>query len=266
MALRLPATVTWLASRRADAIVAVSQAVRSNLISRSCIQDERLHVISNPVRFAVRESVPSRDERREVRVSLGLPIDGRWIGFFGGTDPKKGIDDVLYAVRRIGDQLGECNVLVCGRDAQKAGSRREERVAGLNGRVYYLGEVEYVERALTACDAVAVATRRSLSEGLSLVSIEAMACGTPVVAYATGGVTEAIGEHGDTGLLATPDDSEDLARQLMKILADPELAAKIAARALNRVRVRFDAQAAVDRYESLFSSLCRSRRRRRSQI
>jgi glycosyltransferase involved in cell wall biosynthesis len=120
-----------------------------------------------------------------------------------------------------------------------------------------LGEIEDVERALIACDAVAVATHSTLSEGLSLVTLEAMACGTPVIAYATGGVIEAIGEDGGAGLLAAPDDPEDLARQIMKLLADPEAAASVTTRALERVRERFDAQIAVDQYESLFINLRR---------
>jgi glycosyltransferase involved in cell wall biosynthesis len=269
VALRLPATVTWLAHRRADAIVAVSQAVRSNLLSRLVGQGERLHVIPNPVRFAVREGVPSRDERVQARASLGLRTDGRWIGFFGGTEPKKGIEDVLYAARRIGEEMGECDVLICGRDVRKVGARRAgEWTAAhrLKGCAHYLGEIEDVERALIACDAVAVATHSTLSEGLPLVILEAMACGTPVAAYATGGVTEAIGQDSGAGLLAAPDDPEDLARQMMKLLGDPETAAKITARALERVRERFDAQIAVDKYESLFTNLCERRGRRSDKV
>jgi len=258
MALRLPATVRWLANLRADAIVAVSEAARSNLISSAGIRRDRVHVISNPVRFAVRGSVPTRDERSQARASLGLRPDGRLIGFFGGMEKKKGIDDVLRAARRIGEEMGECNVLVCGRDVKDVGARDGERAAAyhLNGCVHYLGEIEEVERALTACDAIAVATHSTLSEGLSLVSLEAMACGIPVAAYATGGVIEAIGEEGTAGLLAAPDDPDDLARRLMKLLGDPEGAARVAGQALVRARLRFDAQAAVDKYESLFSSLC----------
>jgi glycosyltransferase involved in cell wall biosynthesis len=260
VALRLPAIVTWLAHRRADAIVAVSQAVRSNLLSGPGDRGERVYVIPNPVRFPVRERGPSREERLQARASLGLRTDGRWIGFFGGTEPKKGIDDVLYAARRVGDEMGECNVLICGRDAREVDPRslgESTSAQRSRGDVHYLGEIEDVERALIACDAVAVATHSTLSEGLSLVTLEAMACGTPVIAYATGGVIEAIGEDGGAGLLAAPDDPEDLARQIMKLLADPEAAASVTTRALERVRERFDAQIAVDQYESLFINLRR---------
>ena len=257
MALPLSRRVRWLAARRADAVVAVSHAVRDSLAGRPTIPADRLHVIYNPVRFAPRTSVPSAADRARARTSLGLPDGGKWVAFFGGLDANKGIDDVAAAVRRAETALGAIRLLLCGRgersgEADQALSTR----FGLDGRLHDLGETDRVEEALTAADLVVMATRRRLSEALPATLIEAMACGTPVLAYASGGMAEVIGPDGAAGRLARADDAADLARVLVEILTDPAGAARMAAAALARVRSLFDPQQAAQRYERLFSTLC----------
>jgi glycosyltransferase involved in cell wall biosynthesis len=118
-----------------------------------------------------------------------------------------------------------------------------------------LGEIERMEEALTAADVVVMATHRRLSEALPATLIEAMACGTPVLAYATGGMVEVIGADERAGRLAAPDDPHDLARALADILRDPAGAEHMARAALERVRELFAPRHAADRYEALFSAL-----------
>jgi glycosyltransferase involved in cell wall biosynthesis len=258
MALALPANVRWLANRRADAVVAVSAAARRNLLLKPGIAPERLHVIPNPVRFPIRESLPSAAMRAERRRALGLPPDGQWIGFFGGTEPQKGIRDVVAAVCRIREILPDCRLLICGRAAK---DKRSPTIAQLAAEyqlaaVYPLGQIDDVEKALIACDAVAIATHASLGEGAPLAVLEAMACGTPVAGYAVGGIPEVLGDDGQAGLLATPDQPADLALQLAKIVGDPAFGSRLATAALERCRAHFAPALAADRYESLFAELC----------
>lgn len=259
MALRLNWRVRWLAAHRADAVVAVSKAVRQSLIGRFGVPSDRIRVIHNPVRFSPRATIPAPHERTRARAALGLPAGDRWVGFFGGLNKAKGLRDVMSAVRRANDQLGCTNLLVCGRGTSGrdgwsvAELTRELR---LDGRVHFLGEIERMEEALTAVDVVVMATHRELSEALPATLLEAMACGTPVLGYATGGIVDAIGEDGQAGRLARADDVDDLSRTLIELLADPLDAQRMAVAALVRARRLFDPQQAADRYEQLFSGLC----------
>lgn len=262
MAVRLNWRVRWLATHRADAVVAVSDAVRQRLIGRIGVPPERIHVIHNPVRFSPRPTVPDSHERARAREALGLPPSGHWVGFFGGLSRAKGVRDVMCAVRRANEQLGRTNLLLCGRPAEgrDGGSVTElTREFGIADRVHYLGEIERVEEALTAVDVVVMATHRKLSEALPATLLEAMACGTPVLGYATGGIVEAIGEDGQAGRLARADDVDDLARVLIDVLAAPTTAQRMAVAALARTRSLFDPQLAADRYVQLFSTLCSGR-------
>jgi glycosyltransferase involved in cell wall biosynthesis len=259
MALRLAPGVRWLADVRADAIVAISNAAKANLIGRAGVRPELIHVILNPVRFAIRADIPADETRVAVRRSLDLPAEGRWLGFFGGNDPQKGIGDLMELAARLKNRGVRLNLLVCGRAEARHGRTIEQwaKSAGLEGAVFNRGEVVDVERMMGAVDAVAIATHQSLKEGLSLTAIEAMACGTPVVAYASGGVVEAVGEHEEGGLLAKPDDPADLATVVKRVLDDGDFAADIARRALTRARELFDPVRAADQYEQLFSSSLR---------
>jgi glycosyltransferase involved in cell wall biosynthesis len=252
MALPLSRRMRWLAARRADAVIAVSHAVRDSLIRSPAIPADRLHVIYNPVRFDARPSVPSTADRQRARHALGVPAEGRWVGFFGGGDPNKGVDDVIAAVRRADAHLGPPRLLVGGRR-----SARHPAIDQLkrDGRLHDLGETDRMDAALTAADVVVMATRSRLSEALPATLIEAMACGTPVLAYARGGMAEVIGADREAGRLARPDDVDDLARCLIEMLADVSGAERMAAAGLRRARTLFDPQLAADRYEHLFRSL-----------
>ncbi len=75
-------------------------------------------------------------------------------------------------------------------------------------------------------------THSTLSEGMPLIVLEALACGTPVVAYATGGASEALADG--AGLLARPDDPIDLARLLAQLLTESGVANEVATRGLAR--------------------------------
>jgi glycosyltransferase involved in cell wall biosynthesis len=258
MALPLPYRVRRMAGRRADAIVAVSRSVRESLLTDSAIPPGLVRVIPNATRFAPRASVPGREERIYARATLGLTPSGRWIGFLGGINRGKGIEDVMAAARYAGEALGDVSLLVCGRKDPRRATPDCGTLArhhGVEGKVHYLGQLEDVRPALIAADAVAIATRATLREGLSQTAIDTMACGTPIAAYALGGVIDVVGETDPAAVLARPDDVEDLGRAVTRLLTDQGLAARIASDGLKRAREAFDPDRMVDSYERLFADL-----------
>lgn len=78
----------------------------------------------------------------------------------------------------------------------------------------------------------------SLAEGLGVVFIEAQACGVPVIGTNVGGIPDVI-QHGDNGLLIEPKNSDAIAKAIIKLLTDKELASRLKTRALETVK-RFD--------------------------
>jgi glycosyltransferase involved in cell wall biosynthesis len=264
MALPLPLRVRRLAGRRADAIVAVSASVRQSLLADSAIAPARVHVIPNAVRFLPRQDVPDSAERICARARLGLPAAGRWIGFLGGINLGKGIEDVIAAAHRAQPRIGDVNLMVCGRIDHRRETPSYTELArrhGMDGRVYYLGELDDVIPAIVGSDVVAISTHLALREGLAQTAIDAMACGTPIAAYALGGVTDVVGDSDPAALLACPDDVAELGAALVRLLEDSDLAASTAKRGLTRARSEFEPAIMVDRYERLFKDLMRGKAR-----
>ena len=248
MGLPLSAGVRTLAGRRARAVIAVSEAVRRALLAAPGIPPSRVHVIPNPVRFPVRTAVPGACLRSATRATLGLHAPGYWVGFFGGDAPAKGLHDVLAAVGAANRSVGPTNLLVGS--PQPGGAL--VMPAHLRDRVHRLTDPERMADALTAVDLVVGATHRSLGEALPATLMEAMALGTPVVAYATGGVPEVLGTDGGSGQLVASDDVTALAAAVGALLADPARRDQLAAAALQRARTQFDPEVAAAAYAALW--------------
>ena len=112
------------------------------------------------------------------------------------------------------------------RSAEKRQSRVSEGARGtvaelgIQHRVQFLGWQPHVEQVLRAADIVVLP---SLSEGLPMAILEAMACAAPIVATPVGGIPEAITD-GVTGLLVPPSDAGALADAIARLLRDRALA------------------------------------------
>lgn len=256
MVLPLSRRVQWLANRSAGAVVAVSDAVARSL---DRIDRTRLHVIRVPWRYPPRATGVSGTERTTARRALGLPQDGDLLGFFGGLREEKGLPDALEALDLVrAGRAQPVHLFICGSTGAAADRERlAERVGrlGLTGRVHLLGWIPDIRQAATAADVAILPTRARLGEAQPLVLLEAMACGTPVVATRVGGVPEAIGADGEAGRIAAPDDPKDLGRVLGEVLADRQAADAMAERALARLRDHFDPGRAAGLYEDLFRKL-----------
>jgi glycosyltransferase involved in cell wall biosynthesis len=121
--------------------------------------------------------------------------------------------------------------LIGGSGPESGALQAQIKAEGLSERVRLLGRVEDDDLAkwYAAADVFvlpAVVDSSGDTEGLGVVMLEAMANDTPVIASRTGGITDIV-RHGETGLLATPGDSADLAAQITLLLGDREVYARV---------------------------------------
>ena len=119
----------------------------------------------------------------------------------------------------------------------------------IGANVHFLGMRQDVPRLLSVLDAFVLP---SLSEGLSLALLEAMASGKPVVATRVGGNPEVV-EDGQTGFLVQSEDAGDLAANLVKLLSDSGMMQQFGRQAAERVRQYFSMRQMVDRYRDLYA-------------
>jgi glycosyltransferase involved in cell wall biosynthesis len=113
-----------------------------------------------------------------------------------------------------------------------------------------LGRRDDVSHVLAACDLFVLASK---NEGLPIALVEALALGLPVVATAVGGTPEVVTD-GLEGLLVPPSNPDQLASAIERLLADPELRARMSAAATERAR-HFDISRSVAEMESIYRTL-----------
>ena len=234
------------ALRSADAIIAVSEAMRRDILS--CypeVRPEKVTVVHN----GIDTSAWHRDERIDALRRYGVDPQRPAVVFVGRMTPQKGILRLLDAAPQLapGTQLVLCaGAADTESGAEKIRSRVEQLRRDREG-------VVWIERQLPRDDVVQLLSHAtvfvcpSVYEPFGLVNLEAMACGAPVVATATGGVPEVV-VHGETGLLVGSQEQQDidepgvaaeLANAVNSLLADPARARSMGEAGRRRVEERF---------------------------
>jgi D-inositol-3-phosphate glycosyltransferase len=190
--------------------------------------------------------------REHARAALGL--DARPVLLYvGRITPIKGLDTLLGAVAHLVRGGRTVNLLVVGGDTDdavgghEADLRRRIEALGLAGAVRFVGARPQADLRdyYVAADATVLP---STYESFGMVALEAMACGSPVIASRVGGLTTTV-RDGVTGLLVPEGDARTLADRIAEVLDDPGLAWR-----LGREGVRWASQHA---WPCVAEAICR---------
>jgi len=210
-----------------DRYIAVSNEVAKRMRPLCFAPARKIRVIHNGVPIEQFEAA-----------SAALPRNGRArpvVLAVARLHPQKGLEYLLEAATRLPD----VRFLVAGDGQERSALERKASALGVDNRLEFLGERDDVPALLKAAD---VFVLPSLYEGLPVSVLEAMAAGTPVVATAVGGTTEAVVD-GESGILVPPRDPNALANAIRDLLSSGPLAQKIIAGGRARVRGMFSADA-----------------------
>lgn len=218
-------------AKRADAIIAVSDATRRDVIERLRIPAERIHVVAEAAdpAFAAGASAVDQDAAR-----ARIAVPGRYVIYVGQFDPRKNMDALFDAFGRAAERDDALRLVIVGTLGKLASFLRAalERSRLDPTKVVVTGNVD--DRILAGLYAGAECLLHPAHfEGFGLTALEALACGTPVIAYRTGAVAEVVG---DAGLLIEPG-PDALGDALVRFLDDLQLAASLRARARPRAAV-----------------------------
>jgi glycosyltransferase involved in cell wall biosynthesis len=221
----------------ADAAVVHSRFAGEELNEDSGYPRDRAHVVGLPVDTTW--FTPGRPEDT-LRSKLGIPANARLLLFVGRLAPNKRVPLLIEAVGRLGTHEPAVHAVIvgdCGGAYSPERDRCRERAArlGVADRLHFLGRVDegQLRDAYRDADALVIP---SVHEGFCIPVVEAMACGTPVVAARAAALPETIG---DAGLTFNPDDGEDLARVLSRLLAPETRRPKPSARKIAVVTPRY---------------------------
>ena len=230
--------------RRCDAIFAPSESMAQIL------RDQRMSYDVGIWTRGVDRNVFNA-ERRDMawRRSLGIADEEPVIGFVGRVVAEKGLDIFAETADRLAARQVRHRVVVIGEGPAR--SWFEQRLPDARFVGYQTGTD--LGRAVASLD---ILFNPSVTESFGNVTLEAMACGVPVIASRVGGLPEVI-EDGRTGFLHEPDDVEGMARSAVALLTDDARRAAFADAAARTVRERFCSDRIISEYEKLYDDVLR---------
>jgi glycosyltransferase involved in cell wall biosynthesis len=221
-------------------MIAVSDAVATNFLGRfSLMMKNRISVILNAIDLDKFE--PNETAGQAIRDELELESDELVLGIIGQLIPRKGQLELIEAFAQA--EVTGATLLIVGApyfnfDSDYALSlERAVNARGLANRVRMLGARSDISAIMQALDLLIV---NSTAEPFGLVILEAMACGTPVLAAAVDGIPEVI-QQGVNGWLVAPGDERALTVSIAHLCREPKLRALLAAQGKHDVAANFSA-------------------------
>ncbi|WP_406440571.1 glycogen synthase [Streptomyces sp. NBC_01613] len=239
----------------ADAVIAVSGAMREDILTcYPTLDPAKVHVVHN----GIDTTLYRPDHGTDVVDRIGLDRDRPFILFVGRITRQKGVPHLLRAVRDI-DPAAQ--VVLCAGAPDTPEIDREFR--DLYQELSSVREgVHWIPQMLPRPEVIQLLTHAtafvcpSVYEPLGIVNLEAMACGTPVVASRVGGIPEVV-DDGKTGLLVSVDDDFEasLARALDAVIGDPEAARRMGEAGRERAVGEFGWDAVARRTVGLYEEI-----------
>ncbi|MGH7525731.1 MAG: N-acetyl-alpha-D-glucosaminyl L-malate synthase BshA [Gemmatimonadales bacterium] len=237
--------ITKFSIERSDAVTAVSTYLRDETYRAfGCVSCD-LKVIPNFVNL--QEYRPGEPEGRAALAPEGHKI----ITHVSNFREVKRVKDVVRVFARIRRAMPATLVMI-GDGPERVDADNEARDLGVGSDVRFLGRIDSVAMLLQASDLFVLPSQ---TESFGLAALEAMACGSPVVASRAGGQPEVV-DDGVNGILEPVGSVEAMARRAVELLRDPERHAAMRAAALDKAQ-QYSADRIVPMYEELYHEVMR---------
>jgi glycosyltransferase involved in cell wall biosynthesis len=195
---------------RADAVIAVSDAIRSAVTRALPPLAPRVVTVRNGV--PVESFAHARGERRQRRAEFGLSADAFVVGSVARLDGRKGLDTLIEAFAWVRLPGRDIRLLIVGDGPERGRLRQLAEWRGLDDRVTMISLPQGARAALAAMDLFVAPSR---TEGLGVAIIEALAAGLPVLASRVGGIPEVVTD-GECGRLLPPDEPQAWADAILR--------------------------------------------------
>jgi len=250
----------------ADAVVAVSEGTKTDLLKHFNVAPEKIHVIYNGIDTEEYKSVDPTPALNKFKI----PNDKPFVLFVGRITRQKGIIHLVEAIKSMNKGY---NVVLCAGapDTKEIGAEMKAAVAQASAErdgIYWIDEMANKTDIIQLYSGAAVFCCPSIYEPFGIINLEAMACETPVVSSMVGGIPEVVA-HDETGLLvpvAQQSESpfaplypstyaKDLAQQVNLLMEDPEKRKRFARAGRKRAVERFSWTSIAKQTRDLYAAL-----------
>ena len=238
--------------RWADAVIAVSQAVKDDLAQRRGIRVPPAKITVIPHSVWESDLEISQEHVAQARQRLAIREDAILCVTIGNLIPMKGHQYLLQGIQQLVGSIPALTCVVIGDGTQRRALEQKAARLGLNGHVIFAGALEgQFRNAVMRLSRMVVMP--SLSEGLPVTLLEAMALAKPIVATDVGGNREAV-EDGVTGLLVPPRDPQALAAAIGRLVSDETLATRLGQTGRSRFQERFSLDRMLQQLHAVYTA------------
>ena len=250
----LPLNSKWkkfwakLILNKAHLIIANSQFTKNKVKRHYNVNKDKIKALYPPVGIRNVETPFMASGREEQDCKIILTV-ARLV-------PRKGIDMVIRALPQVLKKIPQAEYWIIGDGPDQARLSSIAQTMRLENKIKFLGvkKAQDLAKYYTQCDVFIMPSRQLKNgdyEGFGIVYLEAASFSKPVIAGNQGGAPEAV-EDGQTGILVNPESSEEIARALIKLLTNQDLAQKMGERGKERVIKEFDFEKSVKKLVCYF--------------
>ncbi|MDH5428910.1 MAG: glycogen synthase [Nitrospirota bacterium] len=250
----------------ADAIIAVSEGTKADILKLFAVREERVHVIHNGIDLQEFKKVDSH----AVLTRYGIPTGKPYVLFVGRITRQKGI---MYLLKALSHLDSDFPVVLCASspDTPAIAAEMKEALAAASAHrdhIYWIQDVLDKPSLIELYSNAAMFCCPSIYEPFGLINLEAMACEKPVVASAVGGIPEVVVED-ETGFLVPMDQQEeapfspkdpekfalDLAERINHLMRDPALRQPMGEAGRRRAEALFSWAVIAKRTQALYEQV-----------
>lgn len=236
--------------KAADRVIAVSKESKEDIMKCYDIPEDKVEVIYNGIDL----NQYHKKDSKEAREKYG--INGKYILFVGRISRQKGIIHLIDAIKYLPKDL---KIVLCASSPDTLDIKSE-----MEGKVKLYDNIVWINEMVSKVDLIELYSNAevfvcpSIYEPFGIINLEAMACKTPVVASATGGIKEVVVD-GKTGFLIKPGDPKDIAKHVNILLNNEDLAKEFGENGRRRVEEMFSWESIAKRTVKLYESVIREK-------
>lgn len=237
-------TVNLLLGKLPHRVFAVSNELKAHLVAEGFARDT-VDVIYNGINVG---RLPDPALRKRIREDLSLSEHDLLIGTIGRLDPVKDFETLIRAMAELPSSMRTALIIV-GDGAERERLQQAAKSLPDQSRVRLLGHRDDARQWLAGCD---VYVNSSISEGVSLTILEAMAASLPIIATRVGGTPEVVDES--SARLVPSRNPSAIAAALFALAEDAELRRRMGRFARQRVETHFTVERMVKEYQAVYES------------
>ncbi len=240
--------INRLLARHTGAVIAVSEAVKKDVLKYDRVQPEKISVIPNCIDFERMQVGLTSEEARE---RLGLPKAGLLLGNVARLVEAKGQSYLIKAVSILNKEGIDAKAALIGGGRLEGALKEHARSFGVEDKIIFMGERHDIPFLYKAMD---IFVMPSLWEGAPLSLLDAMAAGLPSVVTSVGGMPEQL-DNGSCGVIVPPGDSAALARAISGLVSDERRMKEYSAKCARRAREFYGSEGVAGKVEEIYTGL-----------